>query len=320
MGDMIYNPNNPKLKILSIDWDYFFDTQNEERAWMFPDGGNENLSSDLQDLVWASRYAQLQIQKPTTAEGIEYFNKMGVRPLGEVNVSFAKLCLVKEIIDRCRANKNPEIYICESHVEIANIFAQHWNLGAFGSVKIVNFDFHSDMYDHGVEYINCGNWFYHIITQIGKFNPVPYVGAGQQTDALLDNYANDYIWVHSPDSDTSEHAVPNSIRPYVEMYCAPEYIEDMDPSIYKRLKDDYDIIFICKSSVWSPPHLDKYFIQFVWSMLNSAQSIDNDTLINRMDRLSCQIQSAIKLRESSMNMIKEGILNVDDLVEGDEQD
>ena len=49
-------------------------------------------------------------------------------------------------------------------------------------------------------------------------------------------------------------------------------------------------------------------------------SIDNDTLINRMDRLSCQIQSAIKLRESSMNMIKEGILNVDDLIEGDEQD
>ena len=47
--------------ILTIDWDYFAHATADERAGLFPDGGNELISAGLQNYIWITRYADALI-------------------------------------------------------------------------------------------------------------------------------------------------------------------------------------------------------------------------------------------------------------------
>ena len=41
---------NNRLNILSIDWDFFMKTTDEDFC-MFPDGGNENIPLSIQSII-----------------------------------------------------------------------------------------------------------------------------------------------------------------------------------------------------------------------------------------------------------------------------
>ena len=53
--EQVVEPMKP-VKVLSIDWDYFIKATANEREFMFPDGGNEDLPESVQNSVWASHY------------------------------------------------------------------------------------------------------------------------------------------------------------------------------------------------------------------------------------------------------------------------
>lgn len=269
---MIFDDSLPKLKILSIDWDYFIDASADERAWMFPDGGNENLPPSLQSVIWANHYGQFP--QPTTATECQEAIQNNYKNLEEIDVRYDEIYKLAQVI--YSIEKPPMIYVAESHKEIASVFAQHWNSGQYSSVKIVNIDFHSDMYDNDPEYINCGNWFFHIISRIGKVNPFAQ---------NAEHRYNEYLWVHNPDSSLTEgYDIPTFIAPYVELQ------NGIDPEL---LKDEYDVIFICKSSMWSPPHLDELLINALTPLKDEhmAYEFDDDVLINRMDNVRKEIEA-----------------------------
>lgn len=133
-------------RILSLDWDYFVNTDADTRAFHFPDGGNENLPENVLDLCWSIRYAD----NPSIEE-------IGVRKKD-----------IQHILKVVEGGKGQfTLFTSESHktlgeyiLPLAKDFARSQK-----GLEIVNVDFHSDLYNKGEE-VNCGNWANKILESI----------------------------------------------------------------------------------------------------------------------------------------------------------
>ena len=120
-------------RFLSIDWDFFVGATALQRALLFPDGGNENLHTDLRKYVWDSRYRDPE--------------------LSEIKVIYEYRTLLKifrEFKGKC--------FIADSH-RFAYDFIME-NTSPDEEFEVYNIDFHHDLYNYrtGDERVNCGNW------------------------------------------------------------------------------------------------------------------------------------------------------------------
>lgn len=134
-------------RILSVDWDYFIKATAAERFMLFPDGGNEDISRDLQLFIWNSRYAfSPQIQDIGVLEedlkdlyyildkfGEKYRYSEVSAPQREVLITISHKWAHDFVVNRTKPKETFEVY---------------------------NVDFHHDMYHFKLPYeeVNCGNW------------------------------------------------------------------------------------------------------------------------------------------------------------------
>ena len=138
-----------------------------------------------------------------------------------IKVRQAELDKLKKIID---ANKAEYFFICaDSHMHLGE-FLLHPDMEEKISktgLSIVNIDHHHDMFGIG-ESLNCGNWL----------------------NAVKDKYPEAEItWIRNEDSEVDNFVGKDSTL-----------IEDA-----KLESGYYDAIYLCRSALWSPPHLDKDF-------------------------------------------------------------
>lgn len=169
--------------------------------------------------------------------------------LKNIKIDIPAVKMVKEILE----TSNAELYqITNSHgYAYPFIKAMVENETESTRFNLINVDFHHDLYKTNEsdstksynkmcftdENVNCGNWLHYIIER--------YKERGT------------YTWIKREDSDIED----------IEKY--PLNITT-DLSIIKDVK--WDAIFICKSDMWSPPHLDKKFNVLTKSV---RQKIDN---------------------------------------------
>lgn len=162
-----------------------------------------------------------------------YGNKSDHDNLLDVTINKEELQLAKHII---LGQKNPytPCYVCNSHVNIYNAIkttfeAVQGTLGkdGFSSIHIYNVDMHHDMFNDNPK-LDCGNWVSHVAKDF------PNVGI---------------TWIANPISK--------------EMYGFDETDKpafDLIENSLKKYKDmQFDLVFLCRSDIWSAPHLDKYF-------------------------------------------------------------
>ena len=127
-----------------------------------------------------------------------------------------------------KLNKN--VFTAESHKDIVPYIK---GLDLDTVLEITNIDFHHDYYHYfSREHDwNCGNWLRKIYEE----------------DRFTVN--TDIIWVKRSDSDIRllGGTFPHTIKQYL-------------PPI---LRKKYDLIFICLSPEWTPPHLNKYYDDLV---------------------------------------------------------
>lgn len=210
------------FNVLSIDYDYFVKCSADYRDWNFPDGGNENLPSTVIDCIWQSRYA-------TTPD------------LDTIDILEDEFDTVSELVINL-SKKGVPVYYFDSHKYafdiITNAALQEIKLT---NLKITNIDFHSDVYDFGVagdtEPVDCGNWFRKIVELFNLYGG--------------NSINKDYLWIARDDSDKS---------PWVDSkvyYGNLVHASDNRP-ISQYLDEYYDLIYICRSGAWTPPHLDNY--------------------------------------------------------------
>lgn len=125
--------------------------------------------------------------------------------------------------------------VVDSHRHAYEFIVQSMEEDCVKHLNLVNVDFHHDVYDigdHGrCEFtdldIDCGNWMRFLMND-------------------YDSSADTFSWVNRTDSDSCS---------------IPDWCNDRLRVIPLRdiKKYEWDAIFICRSGMWSPPHLDKEF-------------------------------------------------------------
>lgn len=190
------------MRILSIDFDYFIDTDLDTRNNHFPDG-SDNIDPEVLAKQWEDHYKAYPQLKDIGV--IKSYN---------------------ELVEHIRKGDyylEDNKFIADSHGEIYNILK---NIPEHESIEIVNVDFHHDYYhyfSHDND-LNCGNWVRKLYEN--------------RNDAKI-------TWCKRSDSD---------IRTLDGQF--PHTITDNITSLLDR---EYDIIFLCLSPEWTPPHLYELF-------------------------------------------------------------
>lgn len=234
-----------KLKVLSIDWDYFIDASMEQRCTLFPDGGNENIPYYIRNFLWVTHFNQELI---------------------DIGIKNEEFNIIKGVI----ASDFNKIMITDSHKHIYDFIEENF---IEDKLEVTNIDFHHDLYginDMKRNEVDCGNWM----------------------SKLFENYDCEYNWISQKDSDKELHSNIYEIKQL---------------NFENLLSMDFDLLFICKSSIWSPPHLDKYFNEAFMPLL--AQS-DIEVIYETSvfdDRFNDEFKKMVDEHNNMISKIKNGV-------------
>lgn len=159
--------------------------------------------------------------------------------------------------------------IVNSHIHIYDFIIEH--MKGYNKCSIVNIDMHHDMFNDNKN-LDCGNWVSHIKKAIPDCN---------------------ITWIANTVSD--------------EVFGLKNLPVKYD---FETIKDkEFDIIFLCRSDIWTAPHLDKYFDELVNVMRSHfiASTLDEQILKPRdMDEY---IQVRKQIDAEYRRMRKQGIIN-----------
>lgn len=133
--------------------------------------------------------------------------------------------------------------ICNSHVHIYDFIKMHFDPNKYNKLDIVNIDMHHDCFNKN-KALDCGNWVSHVRKYIKNTN---------------------LTWIAQPvglaaydlDKDFSSHIKTN---------------------INTIKNKEFNLIFLCRSDNWLPPHLDPYFAL----LTNELQTVTHDILVEEV--------------------------------------
>ena len=272
-------------RILSIDWDYFINTAGDERTY-FPDGvdGFSSLSS----VIWSGYYTQCNNSSHSER-----------RLLKEIPIDPRLHELITYLDEIYHSGYQPVILVTDSHKHLYPLMLNYFNnqeditniirekefeLGSSNSGSIIDpyllyhIDFHHDRYSNNLNDYDCGNW----ALMLEKISSSEY---------------SEIAWVSREDSDKRNLEFNNFFvdRPI-----------DNDISLSHDIKDYFgdnppDIVFLCKSSIWSPPHLDNYFDMLVDILKQFDLCYYTNNIANRWNS---DIKTMIKNQQSLINPFK----------------
>lgn len=188
------------MRILSIDFDYFVDTDMYTRLMYFPDG-NDNLSTNLNNIIWDNCYRCME----------------DLKNIGVIKDYYTMCNLLKTL-------KTGRFLYADSHREISRFFKE---IKPDEDLELINIDFHHDMFVTGGSELDCGNWLRFLV----ELKP----------DAKI-------TWVRREDSDTDS--------------LFGEFPYNHTTNI-TEVQGEFDLVFVCFSSPWSPPHLYSKFADMV---------------------------------------------------------
>jgi len=216
-----------KLRVLSIDFDYFQVVDKDTVQSCYPDG--IDLDTSLSTIVWASHYA-IPSQK---------------EKLDKVFCNQEELRLIQHILNNnCKATA--PVCIANSHVHIYDFIHESMESFAATSVDVTNVDMHHDLFNDN-PYLDCGNWLMHIHNEI------------QNTRIS---------WVANPVSE--------------EVYGFNDQLKSMVLNTLESIKDrKFDIVFLCRSDNWLPPHLDNEFQELVDFIVRKFKTIRIDPQVKK---------------------------------------
>lgn len=130
--------------------------------------------------------------------------------------------------DFLRTLRGGKVLFADSHKDIQHFFKE---IKPDEDLEVINIDFHHDMYVTGGNELDCGNWLRFLVDL--------------KPDAKI-------TWVRREDSDVE------SLSGSFPYYHTTDISE---------VQGEFDLIFICFSSPWTPPHLYADFLIMCSSMV-----------------------------------------------------
>jgi hypothetical protein len=118
-------------------------------------------------------------------------------------------------------------------------------------LHVTNIDFHHDVYDMGSNSVDCGNWLRILMKEYHSEN-------------------DSFAWVRRSDSDMD--------RTSNRLQCV--HLDSIKSKTW-------NVIFICRSGMWSPPHLDKNFKKAFYDIAYEHSAvIQSDIFDSRYPKIS----------------------------------
>lgn len=147
-------------------------------------------------------------------------HRMEMRRITDIGVLEKELQLLTDYLEE----RGLRAVVAESHREAHDLFLSH--LSAKEKFNLVNIDFHHDLYKNRAGIVDCGNWI---------------------SELLSAKRINELTWVAR--SDSGELPKLHDKNKYITV------TDDLGAVL--SAMDEPDCVFICRSGVWSPPHLDE---------------------------------------------------------------
>lgn len=210
------------LKVLSVDWDYFVDADASVRSAWFPDTANEEYGCVFVDNseILGNVGGWLSDGSRCTAWYPAYRRYRGLYGIGFDPLVYRLVEDVKGV---------PYVFVADSHRWAYRFVVDMLKKRNERKLFLLNMDFHSDCRSVPKSFgradpLDCGNWLVRLMAE--------YRGA--------------YRWLGRKDSFMGHK---------------PGNLSFLDG--YRKAKVgnvDWDMMFICRSEMCSPPHLDKDFV------------------------------------------------------------
>ena len=176
-------------------------------------------------------------------------NRKALEKIGVVNL-FKRIRF--DLAHSIRDYHPKKVVICESHRHIYQYIKGLMKAGEFSGIDLLNIDFHHDCFTDKDE-VDCGNWLYHIMKE----------------------YEGEYRWLSRKDSFLSKEHPVGKLKRLKQ---------------YRSIQDEkFNLVYICRSDMWSPPHLDKSFYDLVsfipfWDLDDSEVLLEDGILEARETR------------------------------------
>ena len=178
-----------------------------------------DFGTELSIMSWSNHYANRQTEQRLNTVRI---NKKAYKEI---------IRAIKRSSDL--TGRSCKTMVVNSHKHLYDFIKDTYDQALYDGVDVYNFDMHHDMFttdliekDGQVEYqikdLDCGNWASHVKKD---FNGVIHWVCNEVSDEL---YPSDL-----PDEITKDYTCIRDIQ--------------------------FDLVFLCRSDVYSPPHLDEYF-------------------------------------------------------------
>lgn len=121
------------------------------------------------------------------------------------------------------------VLFADSHREIQHLFSE---IKSDEELELINVDFHHDMYITGGDNLDCGNWLRFLL----DLKPNTKVTWVRREDSDLDSLSGEFPHYHTTD--------------------------------ITEVQGDFDLVFVCFSSPWTPPHLFNDFLKMCGNLRN----------------------------------------------------
>jgi hypothetical protein len=186
-------------------------------------------------------------------------NEAWARPYAEHRDDMFSIGVAKDFVEPLSRIINGHkgwFLACENHASIVNaIFELELSDSSRPTIDLKHIDFHHDMCLWGTGGgVNCSNW----------------------VNKCLRVYKERFthFWFHRLESDFK------TLGGEVDCRKIPLHIVDFDA----MGEQPFDMIFVCRSGVYSPPHLDYDFIRY---MIPTVQAVSGMSSIYIEDRVLC---------------------------------
>lgn len=181
----------------------------------------------------------------------------------KVKIDSESLDNLKTILNN--QDKTLPVMIANSHKHIYKFILD--NKKDCTKLDLVNIDMHHDMFNDNKN-LDCGNWIKHIIEKFDKYN---------------------LTWIANKISK--------------EVYGMGKEFSIIKTDFKEIENDSFDIIFICRSDTWLPPHLDEHFDNLYQFIINNFEDILVDKQIKKPRNLNLIKEIAAKHEEMNKEYI-----------------
>lgn len=189
--------------------------------------------------------------------------------LEKVGVKDSTVAFTEDLMKSLKAHTPAATWVVDSHSVLYSVVKDTYKRLRKNKIELVNIDFHHDVYGQDYD-VNCGNWL-------------------RVLDHELENMDNHYTWVGHADSDMEawedmEQGDHNGSMTFIT-----------DLNSIDLVGTKWDVVFLCRSDMWSPPHLDDNFIEladFVIGTLAHEANVQGQPCVleSRYEGLSDLIQ------------------------------